>query len=203
MPRPLRFLLLLAATGCPAFGQFTFDIVGSDASQTVTVSASGTVTATSTIVLDPGTRFWNGYGNFWLSTASGQTFTLSSGITLTNGSTSATTGLANVGFNNSANPGDGDIFSFENASSFSVTVGQSLTLTGTATLTLPGSATFSTYFGGYGNFTTSSTRHPFGAGPNLNISASAIPEPSTYAALAGAAALVLAAAVRRRRISAA
>ena len=195
MIRALAVLLFFVAGATSALAQITFTITGSDASKTVTVTATGTVTSPTTYNLSSTETSWNSYGDLW-KFSSGQALNLTSGITITNTTLSNSSPVAYLRFLNTV---AGDGFGFSNQGFQQINATNDLMISGTATFTLPVSFDFSDYFGAYGTYTSTDSKNPFGTGPTVILNAPAVPEPSTYAALFGAAALLVTTSARRRR----
>lgn len=146
-----------------AEAQLKFKLSGRANTKTVLVEASGVVTATNATNLQQSTG-WNGYGDFWQSTAS-QIFSVSPGITVTS-SQSGSRNLTSLTFNNTGS--SGDLFTMGvNASMFGA-ANHTFTLSGRATFQLQQGQTFGQIFGG-GTFTTGTQSPPLGPGPILEI----------------------------------
>lgn len=164
----MRLRRVLFVTGCllvatSARAQLKLKLSGRANTKTVLVEASGMVTATNATNLQQSTG-WNGYGDFWLSTAS-QIFSVSSGITVTS-SQSGSRNLTSLTFNNTGS--SGDLFTMGvNASMFGA-ANHTFTLSGRATFQLQQGQTFGQIFGG-GTFTTGTQSPPLGPGPILEI----------------------------------
>ncbi|MCP5529757.1 MAG: PEP-CTERM sorting domain-containing protein [Opitutaceae bacterium] len=190
MQRLLKFSLAVLIGASTGFGQMTFTITGTDGSNLVTVTASGSFTATSGLDISNGVQSWNSYGDFVQAAPPSNFFNLNlgSGITLTNQTSSTSTPLVNIGFLNTVSSGD----------AFSITVNPGIMLnpddfflvSGSAVALLSVSFDLFDYFNGPGTFTTAATLNPFGTGPTvIIIDSAAVPEPSTYALLLGIAGL--------------
>jgi hypothetical protein len=188
MQRLLKFSLALLIGASTGFAQMTFTITGTDGSNSVTVTASGSFTATSGLDISNGVQSWNSYGDFVKTAPPSNFFNLGSGITLTNQTSSTSTPLVNIGFLNTVSSGD----------AFSITVNPGIMLnpddyflvSGSAVAVLSVSFDLFDYFNGPGTFSTSATINPFGTGPTvIIIDSAAVPEPSTYALLLGIAGL--------------